>query len=98
MKMKESDHSLIQYEGKIALLTDDINRLNNLLKDKNDEIVRLEDEKISNYSTLTQYKNIEQELEEKDNTIQKVKSELDRCYAKIYSHENTIQDLTNANQ
>lgn len=62
MKMRESDQSMYQYESKIALLSDEINSLNSLLKSKNDELVKLEDENINRYSALKQYKNLEQDI------------------------------------
>ncbi len=46
-------------ESKIALMTQEIDRLNNLIKDKNEDISTLEQEKIELYSLVNQYKNYE---------------------------------------
>lgn len=44
-------------ENKIALMTQENDRLNNLIKNKNDDLEDLEREKIELYSQVNKYKN-----------------------------------------
>lgn len=45
------------YENKIGLLTTELEKLNDLLKDRNKELSQLEKEKLELYSKINYYKN-----------------------------------------
>lgn len=69
MKFNKLDSTINEYkniqiylkdnENKIALMTQEIDRLNNLIKTKNEDIEQLEKEKIEIHSAMTKYKNYE---------------------------------------
>ena len=50
-------------ENKIALMTQENDRLNNLIKNKNDDLEQLEQEKIELYSQVNRYKNYEPKMQ-----------------------------------
>ena len=83
MRIKEYEQCIVQHEDRVLLLSQEISRLNLLLKAKNEEIVRLEDDKISSYGLATQCKQFEGDLEEKDHCIHKLKFEIESCHQTI---------------
>lgn len=50
------------YENKIGLLTTELEKLNDLLKERNREIAGLEQEKLELYSKINHYKNYEMKI------------------------------------
>ncbi len=86
MKLKENDGIVSQYENKQMIMTDEINRLSEMLRNKNEEIVRLEDERISNYTMISQYKNLQATCEEKDRIIQKLKGDIDGYQSRVLGY------------
>lgn len=51
------------YENKIGLMTQEIDRLNNLIKEQGEDIDRLEGEKIQLHSVINELKNYELKLQ-----------------------------------
>ena len=86
MKLKENDGIVSQYENKQMIMTDEINRLSEMLRNKNEEIVRLEDERISNYTMISQYKSLQTTCEEKDRIIQKLKADIDGYQTRVLGY------------
>lgn len=68
---KNIEEKLRDYQNKIALLTTEMERLNDLLKDRNKEISQLENEKLEIYQQISYYKNYESKIGEKDQIIAK---------------------------
>lgn len=68
---KNIEEKLRDYQNKIALLTTEMERLNDLLKDRNKEISQLENEKLEIYQQISYYKNYESKIGEKDQIISK---------------------------
>ena len=69
-KMEDDIHEYKNYEvygkdlqNKIALMTQEIDRLNNLIKNKNDDLEQLEQDKIELYSQVNKYKNYEPKMQ-----------------------------------
>jgi chromosome segregation ATPase len=89
-------------ENKIALMTQENDRLNNLIKNKNDDLAQLEREKIELYSQVNKYKNYEPKMQENEQAIAQLKQALNKAQAqageaeqRIRAAENRHKDLEN---
>ena len=99
---KNIQQALKDNQNKIALMTQEIDRLNNLIKNKNSDIDDLEREKIELYSMVNKYKNYETKIQENEqvvNRLQKsladLKKDMDNSQDKIRSLDNKNKELEN---
>ena len=89
-------------ENKIALMTQEMDRLNNLIRNKNEDLEQLEREKIELYSQVNKYKNYEPKMQENEQIIGQLKNalngannQLQDAAEKIRAAENKHKDLEN---
>jgi chromosome segregation ATPase len=66
------------FENKVILLTQEIERLNSLIKAKNTDIDQLEEEKLTLHSKINHYKNFEIKINENEQMVDKLKSQNDK--------------------
>ena len=67
----------------MILLSQEIQRLNNLVQSKNEEIDKLEKDKIDLHSLVSKYKGLASDLDDKEYTINKLKEQLNTCRLEI---------------
>jgi len=75
-EFKNIEVYLKDYENKVALMTKEIDRLNNLIKTKNDDIEQLEKEKLELHTLMNKYKNYEIKINEYEQVVAKLKNNL----------------------
>ena len=90
------------YEGKINLLTGELDKLNDLLRDRNKEIAAMEKEKLELYSKINHYKNYEIKISENEQTCKRLqesnnslKRELDGWQSKFRESEGKVREAEN---
>lgn len=101
MKFNKLDSTINEYkniqiylkdnENKIALMTQEIDRLNNLIKTKNEDIEQLEKEKIEIHSAMTKYKNYEIKIYENEQTVAKLQNNIEICKKDIENWQNKFR-------
>lgn len=82
---------LNEYENKIALMTQEIDRLNNLIKDRNQDISTLENQKLQLHTLVNQYKNYELKIQENEQTVSKLQSALNNARNELDGMANKIR-------
>lgn len=75
-------------QNKIALMTQEIDRLNNLIKTKNDDIEQLEKEKLELHTAMNKYKNYEIKIYENQQTAAKLQNNIEICKKDIENWQN----------
>jgi chromosome segregation ATPase len=88
--------------NRINMMTQERERLNNLLRSKNDDIKALEDEKLGLHSKINHYKNYENKINEGEQMAAKLKDDVNKLrndgenwQNKAKQFENKVRDLEN---
>lgn len=90
------------YENKIGLLTSELEKLNDLLKERNREIGQLEKEKLELYGQINHYKNYELKIAENEQLVARMqdgnsslKQEIDSWQLKYREADAKARDFEN---
>jgi chromosome segregation ATPase len=99
---KSVEGKVRDYENKIGLLTTELEKLNDLLKERNREIGGLEKEKLELYGKINHYKNYELKIAENEQLVGRMqegnaslKREIDSWQAKFREADARARDFEN---
>ena len=73
---KNIEYRVKEFENKIAMLVQENERLNGLIRTKNDDIEQLEKEKLQIHSEMMKYKNYEHKIAENEQIVQRLNDQL----------------------
>ena len=99
---KSTEVKMRDYENKIGLLTTELEKLNDLLKERNREIGALEQEKLELYSKINHYKNYEMKIAENEQVVARMqegnnglKREIENWQQKFRESDAKARDFEN---
>lgn len=72
-------------------MTQEIDRLNNLIKTKNEDIGQLEKQKLQIHSAMTKYKNYEIKIYENEQIVAKLQNNIEICKKDIENWQNKFR-------
>lgn len=84
--------------NKINSMTQERERLNNLLRSKNDDINQLEKEKLELHTKINHYRNYEIKISEGEQTVTKLREDINKLRKEVENWQGRAKDFENKNR
>lgn len=91
MESKRIEETVKNYQHKLTLSEEEIERLNKLIAVKNEDIDQLEKEKVEMLSEMNYYKNYENQIREYEQDIEKMRNVIDTNRKEIENWQNKFR-------
>ena len=79
-------------------MTQERERLNNLLRSKNDDINQLEKEKLELHTKINHYRNYEIKISEGEQTVAKLREDINKLRKEVENWQGRAKDFENKNR